>query len=377
MKTKFVIFFILIKTTVFSQIYVEVDGLVTDSKNNPIPYAHLYLNGSKIGTVTNQEGRFHLNIPSKLCNKELIVSHMGHNPLSYQLECQNKSTIEIRLTESTIQLDEVSVTALSETQIVTRAISNLERNFKVDSVNYTIFSRLTEKIGSNPVLLEESVYALYHGFSTKPEFNILKVRGKGFNKLGEKRYQEARLIGIHSTESHLMLRYTPDFLKKRKIKKYNYKLTKEITYGENTFYVISINSENYLKGGEIWVHKENFGIAYLKQIYRDEYWNNMSKLNTVYESHYKQEGDKWYFTHGIKNNTWHLKKEKVMIESSRLTVTANRTNKRQFKKSDEMGRMSKMLKEFEGSLYEEFWDDYNYIPLDSAFKSSLTNAKNP
>ena len=357
----------------FSQSMKNLEGRVLNEHNMPISNAHIQINGTNIGTISNSQGSFNLKIPKQYCNSDLVFSHISYLPDKKKIVCWEQDYLII-LTERLFELDEVQVSALSVEQIVLNAIANLEKNYQVDSVNYTLFSRYTETLNQSPVLLEESVFNLFHTSNSKPEFNIIKVRGKGFDKLGEERFSEARLIGIHTTESHIMLRYLPDFLKKKKMKNYEFELISE---DETHFFVNAASNEarSYPKGGKIHINKNDFAISYVQKIYSgDDYFN-------TYESNYMKLGTKWFFTHGSiigwRYGWRYYKKPDIRINRSRITVVIERDASRQFNKVDEMGRMAKMLSEFKGSFDDNFWEAYNYIPLDSIFKSSLTNAKNP
>jgi len=376
MKHLYTLIILLLSLASFGQSMNTLRGKVLTEDNVPISNVHIQVKGTNIGTVSNSQGTFKLKIPKKYCDSNLIFSHISYFSIPQEVFCEKKDYLVI-LPEKTFELDEVKVSAMSAQQIVANAILNLNKNYQIDSVNYTIFSRLTEQIENEPILIEESVFNLYHENKTRPEFNVIKVRGCGFDKLGEQRFDKARLIDIHSTENHLMLRYIPNFLKKTKMRKYEYDLLDEIFDDDNSYFVIDITSNEYLKGGIIHVNKDNFGIRYMKIIYDDEDWTDMSKTNTIRENYYIQDSGKWYFTHGSREQVWHLKKEDIRISSYRVTVATNRTDTRSFNKSDEMGRMSKMLKDFKGSFNDEFWGQYNYIPVDEKFERSLTNAKNP
>ena len=67
MKLKFLLLFFFIVLKAFSQATYESKGTITDTNNKPIEYAHLYLEGSKMGTVTNENGKFSLKISTILC----------------------------------------------------------------------------------------------------------------------------------------------------------------------------------------------------------------------------------------------------------------------------------------------------------------------
>ncbi len=75
------IFFIAV--TANAQIIIQ--GKVLSSKSNlPVISASVYLSNTSIGTSTNNEGDFILNV-SNIYTGELIISSIGYQPMSYQL----------------------------------------------------------------------------------------------------------------------------------------------------------------------------------------------------------------------------------------------------------------------------------------------------
>lgn len=344
-----------------------IKGQVKNYKNDAIPNTHIFISGEPIGSVTNNQGLFSLKIPYNKCKNTLIFSHVEYESDTATFDCSNPKSLNIILKEREYVLDEIVIQSLSVEDIMTKVISDLENNFQLPSITYTFFTRITESIKDKPILLEEFIYKLYHDETSKPEYNIIKVRGKGYSRLGESRYKEARLIDIHGTDSHIMLRYIPDFLQKGKFKKYNYKIMDEVIDEDEEYYVISIDSDRYLKGGLIHVNMSDYGITYMESYYKDEKWSDMEIKDHVKVTNYQKFGDKYCFTHGYKNERLVLKKLDIEIDKHRVSVATDRVNRQAFEKAEEMGRMSKMLKNFDGEFDDSFWDDYNFIPLDSSF----------
>ena len=58
----------------FSQ--TKVSGIVIDNTNLPVPYASITFKGSKIGAVSNEDGRFYIESPENYT--ELLVSFIGY-----------------------------------------------------------------------------------------------------------------------------------------------------------------------------------------------------------------------------------------------------------------------------------------------------------
>ncbi len=124
-----------------------------DGDGAPVPGVHVWVSGTDMGTVSNRQGPFDLKVPAAHCNLEMFFSHISYNPVSKKIECRAKD-YAITLSGKTFELDEVQVYALSAERIILNSIPNLEKNYQVDSVNYTMFARVTEQIEGEPLLIE-------------------------------------------------------------------------------------------------------------------------------------------------------------------------------------------------------------------------------
>jgi outer membrane receptor for ferrienterochelin and colicins len=72
-------------------------GVVKDSLNKPVPFASVYLSKTTIGTLTDNNGAFSLNIPHDGAN-EMITSCVGYQSNSQVIYADGKrQTINIKL----------------------------------------------------------------------------------------------------------------------------------------------------------------------------------------------------------------------------------------------------------------------------------------
>ena len=87
----------------------EVSGVVKDADSNvELPGTSILLKGSTLGTTTNTDGRFSINVPS--ADAILVVSFIGMQ--SQEVPVGNQSSITVLLQGDTELLMEVAVTAL-------------------------------------------------------------------------------------------------------------------------------------------------------------------------------------------------------------------------------------------------------------------------
>ncbi len=84
-----------------------VKGKVTDEKGESVPGVSVLVKGTTLGTVTDVEGRFSLDVKD---GKSLVFSFVGMK--SQEVALDDKSEINVSLASETIGVDEVVVTAL-------------------------------------------------------------------------------------------------------------------------------------------------------------------------------------------------------------------------------------------------------------------------
>lgn len=93
------------KTEVPSQTDPPVSGVVTDENGNPIPGVAVVESGTTNGTITDLSGTYTIDVSSE--DAVLDFSFIGYTAQS--IEVNNRSTINIRLREDFMELDEVVV----------------------------------------------------------------------------------------------------------------------------------------------------------------------------------------------------------------------------------------------------------------------------
>ncbi|MGM5468779.1 DUF5686 family protein [Flavobacteriaceae bacterium LMO-SS05] len=103
-KLLLVIFFFGI-LSVFSQ--TKVNGYVFDENNQPVAYANVFFNGTTEGTITNEEGRFHLE--SNNTQQTLIVSFLGYETLEIPLDKKVNYNLKFILKEEASSLNEIVI----------------------------------------------------------------------------------------------------------------------------------------------------------------------------------------------------------------------------------------------------------------------------
>lgn len=118
---RFFLLLLLSPFLLFSQ-NMEFDGYVVDAQTNaPIPYVNISFLDSQIGTSSDENGHFFLDIPIEYLKKEVHVSSLGYKDIVRKGGEIFDSKL-IRMEETNFELEEVVVTKVLDDSQVLNAI---------------------------------------------------------------------------------------------------------------------------------------------------------------------------------------------------------------------------------------------------------------
>lgn len=111
MKKILIIIYVILNSTFSISQEREIKGIITDSLKNPIQYVNVGILNKPVGTVTNENGEFYLNIDNSYISDTLKVSCLGFKSQELQIKnlLNNKSKIHISLSNYTEKLNEIII----------------------------------------------------------------------------------------------------------------------------------------------------------------------------------------------------------------------------------------------------------------------------
>ena len=181
--------FITFNILIYSSMSGQVSGKITDSNGEALPYATIYIGGTSTGTISNVDGAYQLELPSK-GSFNIIYQYVGYKKETIQLVYAGTAIIQnIVLKADDNLLGELVISADREDPayaIIRKAIAkrsyynNLVKSFQADlyvkgsvKINDAPKEILGEKIGNMGGVLDSSRQGIVYLSESKSKFYFM------------------------------------------------------------------------------------------------------------------------------------------------------------------------------------------------------------
>jgi erythromycin esterase-like protein len=168
------------KTSIYKSIrQSEIDRtligkIIMDKNDKPIPYVNIGLKNDPIGTISNEEGDFKLNITNKNLQDTVCFSCIGYKIQYHPIkEFLNVSRSEIKMEDQNYDLNEVvvSVERLTAKKILRKTIRAIDKNYYQKAYTQDVLFRKKDKYSdSNSEYLLEFINRTYDSNGYKPRW---------------------------------------------------------------------------------------------------------------------------------------------------------------------------------------------------------------
>ena len=98
--------------SIFSNVHAQLYGVLSDSQGEPLVYANIYVKGTSIGTTTNNDGIYSLELSPG--SYEVIFQYIGYEQKSKTIDLVDKLELNLVLEDESINIEEVQVLANAE-----------------------------------------------------------------------------------------------------------------------------------------------------------------------------------------------------------------------------------------------------------------------
>lgn len=144
--------------------YVTISGTVKDKDSKKaLANVSISLDGSNIGTVSNNDGTFSLTVPVEYSNGNIKAEQLGYfsGTLSLSGLEAGKKHVAIMLKSSAKMLQEVIVRGGKPEEIVEEALKKIPENYSPDKNMFTAFYRETVQKGKRYIGVSEAMVDVF------------------------------------------------------------------------------------------------------------------------------------------------------------------------------------------------------------------------
>lgn len=172
-----------IGTTIAQENTITIKGTVSDKKTKePIAYATVYSENRLHYTTTNTDGDYVLKLPVSMKDSRVVFSQMGYNRDTLNVNTLLKKG-NVRLTAGGVKLQVVTVSEFKNAKtLMKEVIRRIPENYHTDTMVCTGYFRSAATVGDSLCLFVEHVSDLLRvGYGKNPKQNYANTRGINSN----------------------------------------------------------------------------------------------------------------------------------------------------------------------------------------------------
>ncbi len=372
---------------------ISVSGKVTNAASGrAVRQASISINHKGVGTATNSQGLFALIIPAGNFKDSLKISCVGYTTQYIAIaKLKNNEALNVALTKSNTELQEVTIAYYDADKIIQKAISRIPENY----INYRHilrgFYRMYTSTDSIPLQLSEAVFDVYnfgYGDTHADLFRLVKARSEknehDFNSL--EIGQRPNSIFEQDIINHL---HACGFLNEAGLKKHQFTINGVVDMKGYKAYEVEFK-ENYgiVEGtyrGKFYIDTKTYAFIYFDFglspealsevvpgtfIYRSLMRTGATEVGLLFDHtqvSYQEVGNKWVLS-GVEGNdslsvkNLQLKYDyKAQVKYNYQITAVDTTQQESF--DAKIGRNDN-INAYKSNGDEKFWKDYNILLSD-------------
>jgi hypothetical protein len=378
------------------QPYLTIKGKVIDSETGaPLVFASVAVTDANVAIVTNIDGEFTLKIGESLLSKNIEVSFIGYKnkvvPIATLRDKGYKNVISLE--SAPIPIKEIIVKPVDPYDIVTKAITRINKNFESVPNLMTAFYRETIRKNRTYVSIGEAVVEIMKA----PYANDLRYDNARKSSDVEKMDTVLfKLQGGPLSSLNLDLaKNTEDILTVDAMKYYNYSLTTVIEINGKPHYVIDFiqkpSVDVPLFMGSFYIEMDSYALteaefgfnlsdkAAAQSIFIRKKPLGMEVTPEVatYRTKYREQDGKWYFEYSRAEVKFKVDWKKKLFNTYYTTMAeiaiTDRTAEEVIKfAGKEKLRYSDVFSDKVSAFADpDFWGEYNVIEPDQSIESAI------
>lgn len=348
-----------------------ISGKIVDSNNEPIPYAHIRLENTNTGTISNAIGVFKIVVNIENKDKLLIISSLGYKTEKINLNDEYQT---ITLTEDITQLNEVVIVSKDYAkELIEKAINAIPNNYPTSNERHTGFFRETTtwETEKKPIYINEAVIDAVKEDYTKRNrsgdvklIELRKYKSEDLDSLNFRIY-----AGSHHIHRFDIVARREAFLSNPKA--YNYKIVDTLRQNEKDIYKVFVEKKNE-NSAYVYIQEQTFAIVKADIKLNSDFGNLGNREFFHFTVTYEQGEDKrWRFMSSYYKTAF-KKQGKILNLTSEYVTTDVKPNNTKIPYLEKL-QFSEILLDETKEYNPDFWNNYTIISpneiSESLFKS--------
>ena len=380
-------------------IFFTIRGVLSDRQTEEsIIFASVHILNTSIGTVTNQDGGFQLNIPDSLQNLTVRFSHIGFESREIELSLLKDRFVDVNLEPKVFPLQEVVVSAVNPVQALKDMFDNRAVNYASEPAYLMSFYREGIDHNDRNIDLTESVLLVYKtGYQKRADNDQVKLIKKRriVSRIETDTIFPKMRSGIQSCLVLDVIKELPDFIVPNKETPYKYAYKGKSVIDERSVHIIGFQQNEYvpepLYSGELFIEVDNSALVEARfeinpklvnkatNMFIDkkpfEYAMNLQQAK--YKISYKPSGNGYYYSNHVRGDVSFKIRRKNRLLSSTLhfwfeiaTCDIDTENVKTFPFNVRLST-NRIFAETKSVYDRNFWEHFNIILPEDNLKNIL------
>jgi hypothetical protein len=313
--------------------YFHVGGKITDRlSGEPVYFATIGLTCHSLGTVSNLDGEFLMNLPDSLRNDTLKISHIGYEPFMLPLSTIAGMKADFSLNQKIVPLQEIVVRVVDPIKTIREMLAARCTNYAEKTTGITFFYREGIEYGKNMNIVEAVLSVFKTGIKNTIEseqVKMLKMR-RVINPGSRDTLLAKVKSSIYTFQQLDIIKNLPDFIDPQYLMLYDYHHTDITSIDDRRVLVISFAQKeevtDVLYKGDLYIDAGNKSLVRAKFELNPEHIRKATDIlvlkknrsvdivpaKAVYDVDYKYFNGKYYINHIRGDLTFRVRKKGKM-----------------------------------------------------------------
>ncbi|KAF5072824.1 CarboxypepD_reg-like domain protein [anaerobic digester metagenome] len=385
-----------------SLVTYRIRGRVFDKEDRkPMPYVSVGITSAAVGTITNAEGYFVLNVSPKHLQESITLSHLGYRSQSWPVSLLVDQAVDIYLETEFISLQEVIIRNYDARSIVRKAFQERFKNYSDHPTYLTSFYREGVCKDKRYINYSEAVFNIYkapYGNTfDRDQVKLLKSR-----RINSARPEDTLVVKIKSGVGNSLeldlVKSLPDFFDPAYFDNYTYSHVDIVTMDSRTAFVISFVQKEHINDplykGLLYIDDSSFAILgadfQINQIYvtrasrflvvKSSAKYRTKPVSVKYSVRYQQHNGVYYLKHVRGELKFKVRRRGRVFSTDydafleMATIGIDTLNVERYRRR-ELFSPNAVFSDQNFSYDDKFWGSFNFITPESNVLEALNDIK--